>query len=248
MISFSFFTRSTGGIFAWKDYSHNLDRSMDSLLNVEQELQDWIRKGEIEKAVENLKKLEKKYGAEPWLSQFRIKYGISSMVMRLLRDMEGILSQAEYDGFINEAYESYGKCDSLEDLFEISCELLRKESAYYLQETGSQDTVLDIIIYIKKHYQEELALQDLAERAHFSTNYLSAQIKRRTGMSYIEYLNTLRLTAARNLLLNSNMKVVDIAKKCGFNDSSYFNRIFRRIYQSSPEQYRKVHNNVEENT
>lgn len=248
MIGFFFFTRHTGGVFSWKDYSSSLDLIMRSLTNVEMELREWIHKGEDEKAVKRLEKLEQKYAMPPYIAQFRIRHAVSSMMMRLIRDLEGMLTHAEYDSLINEVYDLYGKCDSLEDLFGVSCELVRKECAYFQQETGSQDAVKDIILYIRKHFQEELSLQDLAERAHFSTNYLSAQIKKRTGMSYIEYLNVLRLEEAKNLLLNSNMKVMDIAKKCGFNDSSYFNRAFRRIYQSSPEQYRKVHKNVEENT
>ena len=248
MISFFFFTRYDGGVFAWKDYSENLDRIMYSVTGLERELREWIHKGQEEEALEKLKGLEKQYAKPPYIAQFRIKHAVSSMMMRLMRDLEGMLTHAEYDSLLNEIYDLYGKCDSLEELFEVSYELIRKECAYFLQETGSQDVVQDMILYIRKHYQEELSLQALAERAHFSTNYLSAQIKKRTGMSYIEYLNVLRLEAAKNLLLHSSMKVVDIAKKCGFNDSSYFNRAFRRVYQSSPEQYRKVHKNVEENT
>ena len=221
---------------------------MYSVTGLERELREWIHKGQEEEAVEKLKGLEKQYAKPPYIAQFRIKHAVSSMLMRLMRDLEGMLTHAEYDSLLNEIYDLYGKCDSLEELFEVSYELIRKECAYFLQETGSQDVVQDMILYIRKHYQEELSLQALAERAHFSTNYLSAQIKKRTGMSYIEYLNVLRLEAAKNLLLHSSMKVVDIAKKCGFNDSSYFNRAFRRVYQSSPEQYRKVHKNVEENT
>lgn len=57
------------------------------------------------------------------------KYTVSSMVMRLLRDLEGMILQPEYDELINKAYTLYGACDSLEELFEISRELLQNEAA-----------------------------------------------------------------------------------------------------------------------
>lgn len=246
MITFSFYTRQTGGVFPWNVYQENMDLIVQPVSNIENEIREQIHKGNADTAVEKLNKLEKKYSIPPYITAFRVKHAVSSMIMRIIRDLEGMLSQSEYDELINKAYTLYGVCDSLEELFEISREFLQNEAAYFCQETGNYDAVQDIILYMKKHYSEELSLQDLAEKVHFSANYLSAQIKNRTGMTYVEYLMSLRLEEARFLLLNSNRKVVEIARNCGFNDSSYFNRIFRRMYKISPEQYRKVHKHVEE--
>lgn len=246
MITFSFYTRQSGGVFPWNAYQENMEKMVSSASGIEKEIREQIHKGNPGAAMEKLDGLEKKYGTSPFIAAFRVKHSISSMVMRVLRDLEGMISQSEYDELVNKAYTLYGACDSLEELFDISRDLLQNEAAYFGQETGNYDAVQDIIVYIKKHYSEELSLQALAEKVHFSSNYLSAQIKKRTGMTYVEYLMSLRLEEASRLLLNTDRKVVDIARDCGFNDSSYFNRIFRRMYEISPEQYRKVHKHVEE--
>lgn len=246
MITFSFYTRQSGGIFPWNIYQENMEKIVQSVSNIEKSIREQIHKGNSAIAAEKLDRLEKKYSTPPYTAAFRVKHTVSSMVMRLLRDLEGMIFQSEYDEMINKAYILYGACDSLEELFEISRELLRNEAAYFGQETGNYDAVQEIILFIKKHFREDISLQVLAEKVHFSSNYLSAQIKKRTGMTYVEYLMNLRLEEASRLLLNTDRKVVDIAKVCGFNDSSYFNRIFRRMYKISPEQYRKVHKYVEE--
>lgn len=86
----------------------------------------------------------------------------------------------------------------------------------------------DIILFIKKHFNEDLSLQALAEKVHFSSNYLSAQIKKRTGMTYVEYLMSLRLEEASRLLLNTDRK--DIVY-CG---AAFFTRqILVKIYEDN---------------
>lgn len=246
MVSFSFFTKNTGGIFSWSEYGENLDRIPKSIFNVERKIQEELHKGNIGMALENLNKLKIAYEEPPYITAFRLKHMISSMTMRLVRDLEGLLSQKEYEELVNKAYQLYGMCDSTEMLFEISSELFQNEAAYFAQETGHMDRVEDIISYMKKHYKETFSLQELADKVHFSAGYLSARIKTHTGMTYSEYLMSLRMEEAVRLLLNTNQKVTDIVNACGFNDSSYFNRAFRRAYNMSPEKYRKVHKNVEE--
>ncbi|MCI6005661.1 MAG: response regulator [Blautia sp.] len=247
MVSFSFFTRQSGGVFSWKLWNENLEMIPEPIANTENDIRVCIHNGNAEDALEKLHELEKKYRKKPYVAAYRLKHMISSMVMRIVRDIDGVLPTPDYDNLINEAYQSYGNCDSIEELFRISEELFQKEAAYYGQENGSSDVVQKIVTYIKMHYKEDLSLQNLAERAHFSTSYLSSRIKQRTGMTYSEYLMSLRMEEAVRLLLYTDRKVVDIVKDCGFNDSSYFNRIFRKRYNLSPEKYRKVHKHVEKN-
>lgn len=246
MITFSFFTNKTGDTFSWDEYRMNLDQIPKSISNLEKKLHEELHKGNVKLALGKLNELEQEYRKPPYIAAFRIKHLISSMTMRLVRDLEGVLSRKEYDDLVNKGYQLYSICDSIESLFGISRELLQSVGAYFAQESGQMDRVEDIIAYIKKHYRESLSLQELAEKVHFSSGYLSAQIKNHTGETYSEYLMSLRMEEAERLLLNTDQKIVDIVSACGFNDSSYFNRAFRRKYNMSPEKYRKVHKYVEE--
>jgi YesN/AraC family two-component response regulator len=241
MLSFSFYEKERGRVFAWKKYSCNMEIPLSSLAALDNEIREDVHKGDGAKAVQRLKQLENLYRREPYVSPIRVRHSVSSFIMGIIRDLEGMIAQSEYDSLINEAYDNYGKCDSLKDLFDISYNLLAQESAYISQELQQSDAVEMIIAYVNKHFREDISLQMLADRVHFSANYLSAQMKKRVGKTYIEYILSLRLKEACRLLLNSDLKVKDIAQKSGFNDTSYFNRIFRRYYVISPEQYRKAH-------
>lgn len=163
------------------------------------------------------------------------------MIVSIVRDLDGMITQQAYDELLNEAYHLYGGCSTFEQLFSISLELLKRSCAYFTQESGQYDAVEDIIAYVKKHYTEDISLSMLADRVHFSANYLSMQIKKKTGMSYVSYLTLLRTERACKLLVETDRKVADIGTECGYRDSSYFNRIFCRKFGLSPEQYRKVH-------
>ncbi|MDF2611715.1 MAG: hypothetical protein K0R92_3189, partial [Lachnospiraceae bacterium] len=112
---------------------------------------------------------------------------------------------------------------------------------YSLQNLNQYDAVEECIAYIKTHLDSDLSLQKVADYVHFHPNYLSGKIKSKVGLSYSAFLLKLRMELACKLLMNSNDKIQEVALKCGFNDSNYFNRMFRREYNISPEQYRKVH-------
>lgn len=214
---------------------------MFSLLSYEKTLRDAARTGDLSALSASLKELKCSLKKEPFIYPSDVRHRISSMVVTIIRDLDGMISSREYDDLLNQAYSLYSLCDSLDDLFCISLHLLECASAYFTQENGQYDAVEDIIAYIKKHFTEELSLQQLADNVHFSANYLSTQIKKKTGMSYISYITLLRTELASRLLIDTNLKVADVAARCGYRDSSYFNRIFCRKYGVSPEQYRKAH-------
>ncbi|HHX12751.1 MAG TPA: helix-turn-helix transcriptional regulator, partial [Clostridiales bacterium] len=109
------------------------------------------------------------------------------------------------------------------------------------QSIDQYDAIDTCITYIINNPDTDLSLQRVAEHVHFHPNYLSNQIKNRVGLSFSSYILKLRMELACDQLINTNDKIQDVASKCGFSDSNYFNRIFRREYKISPEQYRKVH-------
>ena len=92
--------------------------------------------------------------------------------------------------------------------------------------------------YIRKHYAEPISLAQIAEAAELSPNYLCRSFRTLTGKTPVEYLNYYRIEKACQLLRESDLSVTEIAFECGFNDLSYFIRIFRRCKETSPKRYR----------
>lgn len=92
--------------------------------------------------------------------------------------------------------------------------------------------------HIEAHCHEDLRLADLARLCQLSPSYLSRIFKRETGITLQQYINQVRIEKARRLLLGSDARIVDIALALGFEDQSYFTKVFRRVAGQTPMQYR----------
>ena len=94
--------------------------------------------------------------------------------------------------------------------------------------------------FIDSHYMdEEISLNTVANVANVSSNHFSALFSQNMGQTFIEYLTTLRMNKAKELLETTNMKISQIAKEVGFSNNSYFCRSFREFFGDTPEACRK---------
>ena len=94
--------------------------------------------------------------------------------------------------------------------------------------------------YADKTYCFNPTLKELAVIYHKNEKYIGRIFKRETGVSFREYCNGVRMQRAAELLTSTRDKVIDVAFECGFNNVSYFNRLFQRTYGVSPSEYRKI--------
>lgn len=93
--------------------------------------------------------------------------------------------------------------------------------------------------YIKNNYSvEAIGVPKIAERFHFSANYVNGIFKEQTGETIPSYISNLRLNKARQLLVETGEPISEIAIKVGYSRPTYFSRIFKRKYNLSPIEYR----------
>lgn len=104
---------------------------------------------------------------------------------------------------------------------------------------GLQDQAMEILKDMAQNYSEGISLNSLAEKYHFSVGYLSRMIKKETGYSFSEILNSIRLTAAVELLADETIKISHIGDCVGFSDQKYFSQVFKKTFGISPGEYRK---------
>jgi AraC-like DNA-binding protein len=102
------------------------------------------------------------------------------------------------------------------------------------------EKVSEIASYINQHYSEELSLNSLASHFYISPNYLCKVFKEVTNFTLIEYLNNVRVKEGKRLLMESTVKVVEIAEKVGFGSITNFGRVFKEITGHAPLYYRKL--------
>lgn len=93
--------------------------------------------------------------------------------------------------------------------------------------------------FIHEHQGDEISLGDVAHAVNTSTFYFCKLFKKTTGLNFTEYLSRVRIEKARNLLLNPNLRISEVAFSAGFQSLTHFNRIFRRMAGESPTQYRE---------
>lgn len=103
----------------------------------------------------------------------------------------------------------------------------------------SIDKAKYILQYISEHYESHLSIEVMAKACHLSESHFMKFFKSTVGMTFTEYLNDYRLTIAARLLQSTGRTVIEIAAACGFDNVSYFNRLFKRKYQTTPSRYRK---------
>jgi AraC-like DNA-binding protein len=101
-------------------------------------------------------------------------------------------------------------------------------------------SVWPVIHYIHQHYQDDLALSDLASRFSLSVSRISEVIKETTGQTYVQFLRDLRIRHACGLLASTEMSVAEIAMEVGYGSYKTFSRVFRESKGLVPKDYRKI--------
>lgn len=104
-------------------------------------------------------------------------------------------------------------------------------------ENREDGAILEILRYIEESYKNG-SLSEAAELLHYDFYWLSHEIKNRTGKTYTEHLQEKRLSQAAFLLKNTGLSVEEIALAVGYENKSYFHRLFAGKFGSSPKKYR----------
>lgn len=181
-----------------------------------------------------------------------------------LRSFEGYLQEQPYLSFSRrfgeqnnrlielamEMYGTYEKQDyawelKVRGLFELLQYLLLTEFKDQMQtpdvirQKRHLDKLSEITEYMKRHYDEELSLQKVADRFGFSPTYLSRIFKRYANISYREYLQDLRVEYAVKEMLHTSHELGDIAVNHGFSDSRALAKAFAKRYGCLPSEYRR---------
>lgn len=94
-------------------------------------------------------------------------------------------------------------------------------------------------IYIDKNYNENISLKSIAEAVNANQYYLSHIFKEETGFSPMQYVTRRRIGEAQNLLINTQLSITEIAANVGYNNSNYFQNVFKKIVGYTPGSYRK---------
>jgi len=106
---------------------------------------------------------------------------------------------------------------------------------------GISISIKKALVYIDNNYMNKMTLDDVANYVYLNSSYLSQLFKKEMGISFGEYLESIRLKHAKDLIKNSNKPMSDIAEEVGFSSQNYFTRVFKKATSLSPAKYKEKH-------
>ena len=103
----------------------------------------------------------------------------------------------------------------------------------------TDDTIQNILKYINLNYMNDITLQEICNIYNYSMTHMSAKFKKKAGISFLEYLQKIRVENSMKLLSDTNLSIVEIASSIGYKDLRSYYRIFKKHIGTTPGKFRK---------
>ena len=117
---------------------------------------------------------------------------------------------------------------------------------FYIDNSENQiviDTHFEqVLTYINEHFTENISTESISKKFAFNKCHFCRKIKSQTGMSFVRYLNQLRMDLACSLLTTTDKPITMVAVECGYNDLNYFSRKFHEFYSMTASEFRQQSN------
>ncbi|WFD11091.1 response regulator transcription factor [Tepidibacter hydrothermalis] len=110
-----------------------------------------------------------------------------------------------------------------------------------LEYTTTDNQILNNILeYIHNNYQENIKLKQCADKYHTSPSYIARMFKKHCGVTFITYINNLKIKKAREMLKDGNLSIKEVADKVGYNNLNYFYKTFKKNTGVTPNIFKKL--------
>jgi AraC-like DNA-binding protein len=132
------------------------------------------------------------------------------------------------------------KLDSAASLLSIFADHLSMKSNQIAVQTANAEppVITKAKQFIREHHTDDLSLGQVAAAVHTSIFYFCKLFRKVTGTTFTEFVARTRVENAKNLLLNPNLRISEIAYEVGFQSLTHFNRVFKKVAGESPTEYR----------
>jgi AraC-like DNA-binding protein len=115
----------------------------------------------------------------------------------------------------------------------------------YLYNFIINENLSNSIKYINDHFADKIDLKKLADIEHYNVSYYTEWFKNNMSISPIEYIQNLRIKKAKELLLNTNLPILQISQMVGYEHNSSFTKVFKTLEKISPVEFRKKHPKID---
>lgn len=203
-------------------------------------LQDMLKYASAEDADEILHRYVAGLGEGASQSVMMANYLYVEIMMaasRIVRDCGGVPREV-----ISEGFSARQPMLNVEDVLPLCRSMLGRALAFRDQQSSARygDVIRKARAYIAEHYADSnLTLSDVAKQVALSNNHFCTVFSQEMGVTFTEYLTSVRMARARELLSDTGLRAGDVASAVGYNDPHYFSYLFKKNTGLSPRDYRK---------
>ena len=216
------------------------------LLQLENDLRQAVQHQEKGRARELLNQLLR-YVYSPHPDQFEL---IRSRAVQLATMLAKIAAAVESTSgeeriYRREHIPALKAAQTLEQVDETLARMLHLyvDYAFDFNEIKHSDTVYRAMEYIRTNFGRKITLEEIASYVHLSGSHLSGTFHKETGQTISAYINHVRIEKSKQLLAATQTPIAEVAALCGFEDQSYFSRVFRQSTGVSPKRFREANQN-----
>lgn len=144
--------------------------------------------------------------------------------------------------YIEDPLTFYLKADGI--ILQVIASLIEHFSITHISETASLDALTinrihQVIAYVEQNFRNYVSLEEIAAQLGFSKEYFCRFFKKNLGISFLQYVNEIRISYIYYDLLHTDLSVLEIMEKNGFTNQKLFNQMFKKIYGCTPTETRK---------
>lgn len=155
--------------------------------------------------------------------------------------VEELFNRIEYETKSNDTYGPYLTKKYINEIFIFLLRAGRKNEIIYID--NETDSVIGTAArYIQRNFNRQVSLREVADMLGMDRTYFCKLFRNKAGFSFSQYIKEVRIIEAARLLTETEMSITEVAMSVGYNDSSYFAKVFKSIKGTTPLAFRKIRN------
>ncbi|WP_151732820.1 AraC family transcriptional regulator [Paenibacillus tengchongensis] len=229
-----------GSIMYWQDEEEHSHKYIDTESN-ERRILNFLDAGDLDGIYKELQTIRCLISAEKHISYDNIMFIYHQLMGATIKHLrENHIATGRMIMGKGDIYTILAGMDTLDELEEYLRDIFRE----IIQNLDHNTTEINhgerIVQYLKDHYREEIVLKDMSNEFGISYSYMRKVVYDLTGKSMIDYLNQLRIEKAKELLLDTDLTIKQIATEVGYYNVQSFNRFFRKYEGMPPSSYKSA--------
>ena len=229
-------------VIAYTQIPHYKDTQFFIRYVEEDELLEAVRHLDRAKVAEKINCILDRIKTDEYPSPDIFKEMTVQIIQNLLKSLQNLIYERDYKMFVVDAMQNILGSETFQELRIEMLAALDNILVGIKACRGNRDAriIEKCKEYMETHYVEDLSLELIADMFKFNTSYFSVFFRNNTGVNFTEYLMKIRMKKAVGFLKGSSMKIYEIAKNTGYRNEKYFNRVFKKEFGISPDEYRRV--------